>query len=108
MMIISGEALDNTDSIRRIFLDRKRRYSLKDVVCLTGVTERQATAGVQSGQYVATGKAGAYRFDWSELAHMAMERWPLTIIHDALGLDAALALPRLLLLEEWRVRLPAY
>lgn len=37
-----------------------------------------------------------------------MAKWPLPVINDALGPDAVRALPPLLLLQELRLRLPAY
>ncbi len=37
-----------------------------------------------------------------------MAKWPLPVINDALGSEAVRALPPLLLLQELRVRLPAY
>lgn len=107
-MTTSAQPLNRTTRIRKIFLDRKRGYSLADVVRLTGITKRKVIGGIQAGEYVASKKRGEYRFTWSELAHIAMAKWPLAIIHDALGLDAVRALPRLLLLQELRVHLPAY
>jgi hypothetical protein len=101
-------APDRTTRIRHIFLERKRRYSLRAVVRLTGVTRRDVIAGIRAGEYLARPERGAYRFTWSELAHIAMTTWPLPIIHDALGPDAIRALPRLLLLQDLRVHLPGY
>jgi hypothetical protein len=97
-----------TTRIRRIFLHRRRHYSLSDVARLTGVAKRNIIHGIGDGRYVAFKKRGEYHFTWSELAHIAMEKWPLVIIQDALGLDAVRALPRLVLLQELRVYLPAY
>ncbi len=102
------ESLARTARIRRIFLERKRRYSLAEVVHLTGVPRRSVTAGIRAGEYLARRERGEYRFTWSELAHIAMATWPLPVIHDALGLDAVRALPRLLLLQDLRVNLPGY
>jgi hypothetical protein len=104
----TAEPLNRTTRIRTIFLHRKPRYSLADVSRLTGIAARKVVAGIEDGQYVASKKRGAYRFTWAELAHIAMEKWPLAVIQDALGLDAVRALPRLLLLQELRVYLPAY
>ncbi|HKR66069.1 MAG TPA: hypothetical protein VJZ00_20220 [Thermoanaerobaculia bacterium] len=100
--------LDRTTRIRSIFLKRKRRYSLADISRLAGITERKVITGIEAGEYLASRRRGEYRFTWSELAHIAMAKWPLPIIHDALGADAALALPPLLLLQDLQVRLPAY
>lgn len=107
-MTTTAEPLKRTTRIRTIFLHRKLRYSLADVSRLTGIAARKVVAGIEDGQYVASKRRGVYRFSWAELAHIAMEKWPLAVIHDALGLDAVRALPRLLLLQELRVNLPAY
>lgn len=46
---------------------------------------------------------------WSEIASVAMIRWSVMQIHDALGKDADLVLPRLLRPTELKkVRLPEY
>lgn len=100
--------LDTTSRIRQIFLERQRGYSLSQVARLTGVRHRSLTGGIREGEYLARRERGGYRFAWSELAHIAMATWPLPIIHDALGLDAIRALPRLLLLQDLRVHLPGY
>lgn len=108
MTATKDDAHDRTARIRQIFLERKSRYSLSDIVRLTGVTRWSVTAGIRAGEYVAHREQRAYHFSWSELAHIAMAKWPLPVIHDALGADAARALPALLLLQELRIRLPAY
>jgi hypothetical protein len=106
--MIAAQPLNRTTRIRTIFLERRRRYSLAEISRLAGITERKVIAGIKAGEYVASRKRGEYHFTWSELAHIAMAKWPLPVIHDALGADAALALPRLLLPQELHVRLPAY
>lgn len=104
----SNQRLNRTTRIRIIFLERRRRYSLAEISRLAGITERKVIAGIEAGEYVASRRRGEYRFTWSELAHIAMAKWPVPVIHDALGVDAALALPPLLLLQELQLRLPAY
>jgi hypothetical protein len=99
---------DQANRIRQIFLEQKSTYSLSDLVRLTGITRYALTVGIKAGEYVAQRERRAYRFGWSELVHIAMAKWPLPVINDALGSDAARALPPLLLLEELRLRLPAY
>lgn len=100
--------LNDTEQIRQIFLERKPLYSLPDLIRLTGITRYAVTVGVRAGEYVAERERGQYRFNWTELAHIAMATWPLPVINDALGADAGRALPPLLLLQELQVRLPAY
>lgn len=107
-MTATRHPLNRTEQIREIFLERKPRYSLSDLVRLTGITRYAVTAGVRGGEYVAERERGQYRFNWTELAHIAMAKWPLPVINDALGADAGSALPPLLLLQELQVRLPAY
>lgn len=107
-MSTSNPPLNRTTRIRTIFLDRQRRYSLSDVVRLTGMTTDAVVGGIEDGRYVARKNRGEYCFTWSELAYIAMEKWPLASVQQALGLDAARALPRLLLPTELRACLPAY
>lgn len=104
----SNQRLNRATRIRTIFLERRCRYSLADISRLAGITERKVISGIKAGEYLASRRRGEYRFTWSELAHIAMAKWPLPVIHDALGADAALALPPLLLLQELQVRLPTY
>lgn len=99
---------DRTTRIRSIFLARKRSYTLADLRRLTGISEHKVLRGIKAGEYLATRRRGEYRFKWSELALIAMAKWPLTAIHSALGADAPQALPPLLLLQELNLHLPAY
>src|SRR5690349_6041859 len=99
---------DQATRIRQIFLERKPRYSLSDLVRLTGITRYALTVRLKACEYGGQRARRAYRFCVSDSAHLALAKWPLSVINDALGSRAARALPPLLLLEELRLRLPAY
>ncbi len=100
--------VDRSARIRQIFLERKRLYSLRDVVRLTGLPREEVLTSLAVGEYEASRSRGQYRFTWAELAHLAMVTWPLPVINDVLGVEAIRVLPRLILLHELRVHLPAY
>lgn len=51
---------------------------------------------------------GSWQFTWRQVALIALRRWTLVEIHDALGDDAASILPPLLSLRTLTVRLPEY
>jgi hypothetical protein len=51
---------------------------------------------------------GGWRFAWRQFALLALDRWTLAEIFDALGDDAAGVLPPLLALRRVTVRLPEY
>jgi hypothetical protein len=49
-----------------------------------------------------------WRFTWRQLACIALRRWTLAEVVDALGTDAAAVLPPLLALRTVTIRLPEY
>ena len=94
--------------IRTFFLERKESYGLADAARLLdispGVLRREAEADDASAYQT----NGRWRFRWRQLAHIALRRWILSQIHDALGSDAAAVLPSLLAFRRVEVRLPEY
>ena len=49
-----------------------------------------------------------WSFTWQQLAFIAMRRWTLAEIHEALGADASRVLPPMLTLRRVTVRLPEF
>jgi hypothetical protein len=89
-----------------LFLRAQESYGLAEaarLLCMSPVAlKREADedlrAEYQSGR--------RWRFTWRQTACVALRRWTLVEIEDALGEDAATALPPLLTLRTVAVRLP--
>jgi len=94
--------------IRTIFLRRVESYGLREAARLTGITHGTLKRKAEAGELHAYQSNGSWRFTWHQLALIAMKRWTLAEIHDALGADAAKALPPLLSLRTVTVRLPEF
>src|SRR5687768_16718005 len=71
-------------SIQTLFLQREDIYDLKAAARLTGRTPRQLRREVEAGRD-ATVIDGALCFTWRQVAFLALDRYGLAEIHDALG-----------------------
>lgn len=96
------------ERIRVMFLQRQESYTLREVANLTDTPVRKLRREVATGLRDAEKVRGTWRFLWRQAAYVAMERWSLIEIQDALGDDAVTALPPLLALRAVTVRLPEY
>src|SRR5689334_21277916 len=85
--------------IRAIFLAPVESYTLSEVVRLTGLSRDSLRREVAAGDRDAVKVGRAWRFTWRQLVCIALDRWTWGEIHDALGPDAATALPPLLALH---------
>jgi hypothetical protein len=94
--------------IRTVFLDRAESYPLREVAHLTGIPRARLRREVRSGDRDAEKVNGRWFFTWRQLVFIALDRWTLAHIQDALGADASHALPPLLSLRCVTVRLPEY
>jgi hypothetical protein len=81
---------------------------LREVATLTGTPVRALRREVAAGLRDAQKVRGVWRFLWRQAVYVAMERWGLAEIQDALGDDARAVLPPLLALRTVTVRLPEY
>jgi hypothetical protein len=100
---------DSKQSIQTLFLQpAAESYSLREVASLTGTPARTLRREVAAGLRDAQKVRGVWRFLWRQAVYVAMERWTLAEIQDALGDDAARVLPPLLALRTVTVRLPEY
>ena len=94
--------------IRTLFLNRQPSYRLSEAARILGMTrgvlEREAKADQEDAYRV----NGRWRFTWRQVAYIALRRWSLAQIHDALGSDATAVLPPLLGMRAVTVRLPEY
>lgn len=96
------------ERIRAFFLDRRNAYSLAAAARLLDVSPGTLRREAEADDRDAYRANAAWRFSWRQLAHIALRRWTLSQIQDALGADAATVLPPLLALEPIAVRLPAH
>lgn len=94
--------------IRAIFLHPAVSYSITEAALLTQMSPVRLRREVRRGDRDAQKCGGRWRFTWRQVAFLALDRWTLTEIHDALGEDARRVLPPLLALRSITVRLPEY
>lgn len=94
--------------IQTLFLQPADSYSLGEVARLTDTPVRALRREVAAGLRDAEKVRGQWRFLWRQAVYVAMERWTLAEIEDALGDAAAGVLPPLLSLRAVTVRLPEY
>lgn len=94
--------------IQTLFLQRAESYALPEVARLTGTSVRKLRREVAAGDRDADKVRGLWRFTWRQAVYVAMERWTLAEIHEALGTDAEAVLPPLLTLRVVTVRLPEF
>jgi hypothetical protein len=94
--------------IQTLFLQPAESYALREVARLTDTPVRTLRREVSRGGHDAVKVRGTWRFAWRQAAYVAMQRWTLAEIQDALGDDAEAVLPPLLALRAVTVRLPEY
>ncbi len=99
---------DREQRIKTLFLQPAESYALREVARLTDTPVRTLRREVAAGHRDAEKVRGAWRFLWRQAVYVAMERWSLAEIQDALGTKAANVLPPLLALCTVTVRLPEY
>ncbi len=99
---------EREQSIQTLFLQPADSYELREVARLTDTPVRALRREVARGGHDATKVRGQWRFAWRQVACIAMQRWTLAEIEDALGGDAAAVLPPLLSLRAVTVRLPEF
>lgn len=100
--------MDKRQRIRSLFLDSADSYTLREVATLTDTPVRTLRREVAAGLRDAEKVRGQWRFAWRQAAYVAMERWTLAEIQEALGGDAANVLPPMLALRTVTFRLPEY
>lgn len=104
---MSMQPMRQKQRIQTLFLQRAESYDLREAARLTGMTIAQLRREVRAGRD-ASEIGRTLRFTWRQLAFIALDRWTLAEIHEALGADAATVLPPLLALRTVTVRLPEY
>ena len=96
------------ERIRAFFLDRQESYRLAEAARLLGVSPAMLRREAEADDREAYRANGSWRFSWRQLAYIALRRWTLSQIHDALGSDASAIFPPLLRLNTLTVRLPEF
>jgi hypothetical protein len=107
-MVRHAPSPDRCQRIRSLFLSRAESYGLAEVALLTETSARTLRREVAAGDRDAAKVRGAWRFTWRQAVYVAMERWTLAEIHEALGKDAEAVLPPLLTLRAVTFRLPEF
>ena len=93
-------------NIRRLFLERKRAYTLREAADLLAMASRDLRGWIEAGELEGEETRDGLLLPWSELVSFAMGFWDQEEIERALGDDLLLAIPELLRLAELQVRIP--
>lgn len=96
------------ERIRALFLDRRESYGLSEAARLLGVSPGTLRREAEADDREAYRSSGSWRFSWRQVAYIALRRWTLSQVHEALGADGDRLLPPLLALQPVIVQLPTY
>jgi len=99
---------DSKQSIQTLFLQPAESYSLAEGSRLLGISPGKLKREAAFDIYEEYRRDGRWCFTWRQLELIAFRWWALEEIVDALGSDAATALPPLLSLRSVTLRLPEY
>jgi len=99
---------DRRSRIQELFLHPAAPYRLSQAARIIGISPGVLRREAEADQREAYRSNGSWQFTWRQVALIALRRWTLVEIHDALGDDAASILPPLLSLRTLTVRLPEY
>src|SRR5438094_783614 len=99
---------DQRSRIQELFLHPAAPYRLSQAARLIGISPGVLRREAEDDQREAYRSNGSWQFTWRQVALIALRRWSLAEIHDALGAEAATILPPLLSLRALTIRLPEY
>ncbi|HEV7571537.1 MAG TPA: hypothetical protein VGQ21_08555 [Thermoanaerobaculia bacterium] len=94
--------------IRAIFLHHEARVTIGEAAGMLGWSRGEMDAAVANGEIEVVGTCSGTRIECRELAEVALQRWSLVTIEEALGREAASILPAGLRTRKLTVRLPRY
>jgi hypothetical protein len=94
--------------IQELFLHPAAPYRLSQAARLIGISPGVLRREAEEDDREAYRSNGSWQFTWRQVALIALRRWSLAAIHDALGANAATVLPPLLSLRSLTIRLPEY
>ena len=103
----SNKSIARRRQIRRLFLARTDSYKLDEAAQIIGISPAALRREAEEDQRDAYRLNGEWRFTWRQVAFIALRRWTLAEIHQALG-DAVSPLPPLLTLRTVTIRLPQF
>ncbi len=96
------------ERIHSIFLHQGASVSISDTTALLGWSRSEMTAAIAGGEIEATVTCAGKVIAHEELVAAALELWPMDVIEEALGKDAARVLPEPVRTREVYTRLPRY
>jgi hypothetical protein len=99
---------DQNQRIQMLFLHPAESYRLSEAARLIGISPGVLRREAEEDQRDAYRSNGSWQFTWRQVACIALRRWTLAEVHDALGSEAATVLPPLLSLRSLTIRLPEY
>jgi hypothetical protein len=105
---MSKPTIEQKERIQALFLRPVESYRLSEAARLIGVSPGVLRREAESDQREAYRSNGSWCFSWRQVACIALRRWTLAEIHNALGADAATVLPPLLSLRTLTIQLPEY
>ena len=94
--------------IRSIFLHHAARVTVAEAAGMLGWSRGEMDTAIANGEIEVVGTCSGPRVELRELAEVALQRWSLVTIEEALGRDAASILPAGLRTRKFTVRLPRY
>lgn len=103
-----AQIADQRARIQELFLHPAASYRLGQAARLIGISPAVLRREAEDDQREAYRSNDSWQFTWRQVACIALRRWTLVEIHDALGADASTILPPLLSLRAMTVRLPEY
>jgi hypothetical protein len=103
----TSKSITRRGQIQKLFLARANSYGFDEAVEIIGLSPAALRREVDDDQRDAYRINGEWRFTWRQVAFIALRRWTLAEIHEALS-DAASPLPPLLSLRALTIRLPQF
>jgi hypothetical protein len=98
--------MSNPAAIRHLFLDPKPTYSVSEAAHLLGTNVAEFRGWMDGGEIDGVETERGLVVSWAELVSFGMDFWSQEVVEEALGADAANALPELLRLTDLEVRIP--
>jgi len=93
-------------TIRSLFLEPKRHYSLSKTAKLLGMKVKELQGWMAAGEIESVEVDGKEIIPWYELVSFAIDLWSQEEVEAALGAEVTEAIPELLRLTELEVRIP--
>jgi hypothetical protein len=94
--------------LRRVFLQKRSGYSPTEAAKELGIPRKRIVAMIE-GQEIDADTSVTYRLPWLSVATLAMDKWTVTDLIEALGKEASSVVPLLLFPSKpFQVTLPLY